>query len=80
MQLLARLEPHRLAWRDAHLGASPRIAPDARLARLHRKHAKPAQLNPVARDQCLLHAVEDGVDGVLRLGPRQSGPLDDPLY
>src|SRR5258708_86892 len=79
MQFFARLESNRLAGRYAHLGAGPRISSYARLPRLHGKHAKTTQLNPVAGYQRLLHAVEDGVHRILRLGPRKSSPLNDPL-
>jgi hypothetical protein len=79
VQLFARLEPNRLAWRDRYLGARARIAPDASLSRFHGKYAKTAQFDPVARDEALLHRVEDGVHCRLGLGLRQAGTVDYPL-
>ena len=51
-----------------------------RLSRLHSEHPKPAKLDPLAGDKRLFHAFEDRVNRRLRLGPRQSGTLDNPLY
>ncbi len=79
MQLFAWLESNSFARRNSNLCTCPGISPNSRLARLHREHAKPAQFDPVARDQRFLHAVEDCVHSVFRLGSRKSGPLHDPL-
>src|SRR5580658_9500273 len=45
LQFFPRLKPHRLAWRNRHLGSSARVASNAGLARAHVEHAKPSQLN-----------------------------------
>jgi len=79
MKLFSRLEPYRLARSDAHLRTRPRVTPDSRLSRLHRKHPETTQLDPLTRDERLLHAVEDCVDSRLRLRPRKSGPLNNSL-
>jgi hypothetical protein len=79
VQFFARLEPDRLARSNTDLCARPRVPPDARLPGLHREHAKPTQFNAITRNQSLLHAVEDRVHRVFRLGPRKSGPFHDPL-
>ena len=79
VQFFARLEPDGLARRDAYFRAGSGIPPNPCFAWLHREYAKPPQFNAVTCDQRLLHAVEDGVDRVLRLRPRKSGPFHDPL-
>jgi hypothetical protein len=79
VQFFPGLESHRFAGCNADLGAGPGIAPNSGFARLNRENAKTAKLNSVASDQCFLHAVEDCVHCVFRLGPRKSGPLNDPL-
>ena len=80
MQIFPRLKPHSLTRRNTHLGPGARVAPDTGLPRFDGKNPKPAQLNAVARDQSLLHAIEDGVDSVLGFGSWEPGALDDPLY
>src|SRR5690349_7905591 len=47
LQVFARLEPNGLSGRDIHFRSGSRVPADARLARLDRKHAEPAQLNPI---------------------------------
>ena len=79
MELLTRLEANSLAGSDADLGASPRIAADAGLAWLDGEDAKAAKLDPVARDEGLLHGFEDGINSGLRFGSGKTGPLDDSL-
>src|SRR6185437_12881589 len=79
MQLFAGFEADSFAGRDAHLGAGTRIAPDAGFAGLDCEYAEAAKFDAIARDERLLHAVEDRVDGVLRLGPGKSGPIHDAL-
>src|SRR5665213_1987044 len=79
VQFFAWLEPNCFARSDAHFCAGSRIAADAGLPWLHREHAKTAQFNTIARDQRLLHAVEDCVYRVFRLRSGKSGPLHDPL-
>ena len=79
VQLFTGLEPDGLAGSDADLGASPRIAADAGLAWLDGEDAKAAKLDPVARDEGLLHGFEDGINSGLRFGSGKTGPLDDSL-
>jgi hypothetical protein len=76
MQLLARLEAHRLAGSDADLGSGSRIASDAGLSRPHAEHAKPAQFDPLARSQRLLQSLKNRVYGGLCLGARQTRTFD----
>src|ERR1700690_4587535 len=67
LQFLARLEADGLAGRNGNFGPGTRIASDAGLARAHVKYAKTAQFDAVANGERLLHALEDGFDGELRL-------------
>src|SRR5580700_2734281 len=73
LQFLPRLEPHRLAWRNRHLGSGARVASDARLSRAHVKHAKPPQLNAIAARQRILHALKDGFHRQFGLGLGDAG-------
>src|ERR1035438_6896747 len=77
LQFLARLEADGLARRNRNFGAGPRISSDAGLARAHVEHAETAQFNAVAIGERLLHALEDGFDGELRLGLGDPGAIDD---
>jgi hypothetical protein len=79
VKLFAWFEAYCLAGCDAHLGTSPWISTDAGLSRLYREDAEAAKFDPFAGDQRLLHALKDGVDGRLRLGPRKPCALDNPL-
>jgi len=76
MQFLARFEAHRLAGRNADLGAGPRIAADAGFASAYAEDAKPAQLDAFARGQSLFEALEDGVYGCLSLCAGQARTLN----
>src|SRR5271169_6285339 len=69
LQLLAGFEAHRFAGRDADFLAGARIAADASLAGADVEHAKTAELNALAFAKGVLHGFEDGLDGLLRLGP-----------
>jgi hypothetical protein len=80
MELFAGLEADRLAWSDGDFGTCPGIAADAGFTWLYGEDAEAAQLDAVARDESLLHAVEDGVHCGLCFGPWQSGTLNNPLY
>ena len=79
MKFFAGLESNCFTRSNGDFSACSGIAADACFAWLNGEHTEAAQFDAVARDQGLLHAVEDGVDGVFRFGPRQSGPFDDPL-
>jgi len=73
LQFLARLEPHRLAGRDADFLASARIASDTCLARADIEHAKAAQLDAFPFAESALHGFEDGFDCLFRLCAGYSG-------
>src|ERR1700690_3234272 len=73
LQLLARLEAYRLAWRNGNLGASTRIAPDAGLTGPDVEHAKPAQFNAITLGERPLHAPEHSFHGQFGLGFSDSG-------
>src|ERR1700690_2098963 len=72
MKLFTRLEANGLAGRDADLGSGARIASDAGLAGTHIEHAESAEFNAFATGERLLHTIEDGVYGGLRLRPWQA--------
>src|SRR5208282_830528 len=76
LQLLAGLEADGLAGRNGNFGAGARIPSNAGLARTHVEHAETAQLNAIAVRERLLHALEDGFDGKLRLGLGDPGAVD----
>ena len=80
MELFAGLEANCLAWSNGDFGARPGIAADAGFAWLDGKNTEAAQFDAVARDEGLLHAVEDGVYRRLCFGSWQSGTLNNPLY
>jgi hypothetical protein len=80
VEVFAGLEADGLARGDADLGTGAWVPTDPCLARLYCEHAKAAQLDTVAADQSLLHAVEDGIDGILGLGAWESSPFYDSLY
>jgi len=80
MKLFARLEADRLAWGDRDLGTRSWIATYAGLARFYGENAESAKLNTVARDEGLLHALEDCVYCRLCFRPWQAGTLNNPLY
>jgi hypothetical protein len=71
VEVFAGLEADGLARGDADLGTGAWVPTDPCLARLYCEHAA---------DQSLLHAVEDGIDGILGLGAWESSPFYDSLY
>src|SRR5712671_7830082 len=73
LQFLARFEAHSLAGRNADFLTGSRIAADARLAGTHVKYTEPAQLDSFAFAEGFLHGIEDGLDGLLRLGSAHAG-------
>jgi len=73
LQFLAGLEAHSLAGRDADFLAGARIASNASLARADVEYAEAAQLDSLTLAQSVLHGLEDGLDGLLRLGPGDAG-------
>ncbi len=80
MQLFAGLEADGFAGSDCDFGAGSRIAADASLPGLYGEDAKATELDAVASDRDLLHALEDSVDGSLCFGPWQASSLNHPLY
>ena len=80
MKLFARLEADCFTWSNGHFGTCPGIAADAGFTWLDGEDTETAQFDAVARDEGLLHAVEDGVNRRLCFGSRQSGTLNNPLY
>src|SRR5580698_7361705 len=80
MELFAWLEADGLAGGDGDFGAGSGIAADACFSWFHGKDAEAAQLDAIACDQCLLHALEDSVYRSLCFRPWQSGTLNNPLY
>ena len=79
LRSMDRFEAHRASRGDADLGTGARISAHAGLPRLHRKHAKAAQLDAIRATQGLFHPFEDSVHRSLRLGTGQAGALDDTL-
>src|ERR1700731_227810 len=73
LQFLAGLEAHSLAGRDADFLAGARISSNAGLARADVEYAEAAQLDSFTLTQSALHGLEDGLDGLLRLGPGDAG-------
>src|SRR5689334_21255029 len=63
LEVLAGLETDGLAGRDRDLDAGLGIAADALLAVAHLEDAEPAELDALALAECVLHGVDDGVDG-----------------
>jgi hypothetical protein len=80
MQLFTGFEADCLAWGNRDLGTRSWVAANAGFAWFYGEDAESAQLNPVARDEGLLHALEDGVYGGFCFCPRQAGALNNPLY
>ena len=80
VQFFAGLEADCLAGGDGDLGSGAWIAADAGLAGLDGEDAEATELDAVACDEGLLHALEDCVDRRLCFGSWQSGALNNPLY
>jgi hypothetical protein len=80
LQILAGLEAYGFSWRDVDFGSGPWVTSDTGLARFYRKNSEAAQLNPIVGFKCILHAVEDRIDRLLRFGLANTRPLDDLVY
>ena len=61
MKFFARLEANCFAWSNSDFSARSGIAPNACFTWLDGEDAESAQLDTVAGDEGLLHAVEDRV-------------------
>jgi len=77
LQVFAWLKPHGFTGRDIHFGAGSRITTDPCLARFDGKDAKASQFNPIVRFQGVLHAIEDGVDGLFSFRFADTRSLND---
>jgi len=80
MQLFAGLEAHCFSRSDGDFRACSWVATYASLPRLYSENAKAAEFNAIARDEGLLHAIEDSVHCRLCFGPWQAGAFNHPLY
>jgi hypothetical protein len=80
MELFTGLEANCLAGRNLHLGASSWVATDAGLSWFNGKNAESAELDPIARDEGALHALEDSVYRGLCFCSWQAGSFNHPLY
>jgi hypothetical protein len=80
MKFFAWLEANCFARGNGNFSACSRIAADACLAWLDSEDTEAAQFDAVARDEGLLHAVEDCVYRRLCFSSWQSGTLNNPLY
>src|SRR5208282_4357783 len=76
LQFLAGLEADGFAGRNGNFGAGAWVASDSGLARTHVEHSETAQFNAIASGKRLLHALEDGFDGELRLGLGDPGAVN----
>src|SRR5277367_3864211 len=77
LKFFARLEANGFARRDANLLPSARISSDAGFAGLHVEDAEAAQLDAFAAAESVLHRFEYGFHGLLSLGARDVGFLND---
>ena len=80
MKFFAGLEANCFAWSNGDFSACSGVASDACLAWFDGEDTEAAQFDAVARDEGLLHAVEDGVYRRLCFSSWQSGTLNNPLY
>ena len=80
LQILAGLEAYGFSWRDVDFGSGPGVASDTGLPRFYRENAEATQLNPIVGFKCILHAVEDRIDRLLRFGLANTRPLDDLIH
>jgi hypothetical protein len=80
LQVFARLESHGFSRRDIHFRTRAGIPADTGFSRFYRKHTKAAQLDPIIGLEGVFHAIEDGVDCLLRFGLADSRPLHDLIH
>jgi hypothetical protein len=80
LQVLARLKPYCFSGRNIDFRPGSGVPADAGLPRLYGKHAKASQLNPIVGLEGIFHAIEDGVDCLLRFRLAHSGPLNDLIH
>jgi hypothetical protein len=77
VEFFARLEANSLSRRDTDFSTGPRVAADSGFTRTDAEDAESPQFNAITGCQSLFEALEDGVHGSFRLGPRQACPLDN---
>ena len=80
MELFARLETDGFSGSNVDFRTGSGIASDAGFAGPDAEDAESAELNAVARRECLFEAFEDGIDCRFGLGARQAGALDDMVH
>ena len=80
MKFLTGLEANGFSRSNRYFSTCPRIPANAGFTGFYSEDAEAAQLDAVASDQCLLHAVEDRVYRRLCFSSWQSGTLNNPLY
>jgi hypothetical protein len=80
MKFFAGLETNCFAWSNGDFSTCSGIAANAGFTWLDGEDAEAPQFDAVARNEGLLHAVEDGVHRRFCFGSRQSGTLNNPLY
>jgi hypothetical protein len=80
MKFFAGLEANCFAWSNGDFSACPWIAANASFTWFYGEDPEAAQLDAVARDEGLLHAVKNSVNRRLCFGSWQSGTLNNPLY
>jgi hypothetical protein len=80
MELFAWLEADSLAGSDGDFRACPWVAADAGFSWFYGEDAEASEFDAVARNQGLLHALENSVYRSLCFRPWQSGALNNPLY
>src|SRR5215469_3380232 len=75
LELLARLESHRLPGRNRNLRPGPRVTANSGLARPHVEHAKPPQLDAVPLGERTLHAFKYCFHRHFGLGLGDTSPI-----
>jgi hypothetical protein len=80
VKFFAWLKANSFAGRDGDFSAGTRVPSDAGFARFDRKNSKTPEFDAIARDEGLLHAVEDRVHRSLCFSPGESGAFNNPLY
>ncbi len=80
MEFFAGLEANGFSGRDGYLSAGPWIAADTSFSWFDSEDTKATELDAISFDQRPFHAFKDGVNRCFRLGARQSGAFDNPLY
>jgi hypothetical protein len=80
MEFFAGFESDGFAGCDGDFGTSPGIAADACFTGFYGEDTEAPQLDTVACNEGLFHAVEDSVNRSLCFDTWQAGTLNNPLY